>query len=431
MTRILISCLSVFLSINAFCQTDSVFLNQNPEPVLGNILINYKKEKITIRNGRSNPAFAFHEIRRIGFENGAVYVSQNVRSETQLLLLLSEGKFSLLYSEKEKLFYVSKNDSLLVISQAHFKRALPLIFGSQLTDEYYAKSNISPDYSASYLKKLTSYANQVNHSPEIVYQQSVRKFKKTVSLGPYIGFGYNRIAYDLYWENLTGVSIYKKSEFYSSTSIPIGATVDVALFKRVSIHLDAYFNQASNTKLDVDNMGTTKSLHPNSVLNSEKYAEDIKFTGYSYKTIHFDLAASYTLLREEKSKLRPCIFAGPSVVLMTSNETGIAVGYQEAKQDPYRYMTRYSELQRPIAMIAINTGLGFQYNAGDRLTFQLAGKYIHGLFPKLIIPRFSDKTENSIPMPDEAWGQLHHRFQNAYDQYTRMFTITGSLTVKL
>lgn len=431
MARFLLSFFTLFFSINAFCQTDSVFLKQNPEPVLGGVSINYKKGKVTVRNGKNNPVFAFHEVQRIVSENGAVYVSQDIKYQTQLLLLLSEGKFGLLYSEKEKTFYIRKNDSLLVISQAHFRRALPLIFGSQLTDEYYARTNISPDYSASYLRKLTSYANQTNHSTETVYQQSIRKFNKTVSLGPYVGFAYNRIAYDLYWENLTGVSIYKKSEFYSSTSIPIGATVDVALFKRVSVRLDAYYNQTSNTKPDVDNMGTTKNLHPNSVLNSEKYANDIKFTGYSYKTVHFDLVASYTLVREEKSKLKPTIFAGPSIVLMTSNETGIAVGYRETNQDPYQYMTRYSELQRPIAMIAINTGLGLQYNTGSRLTFGLSAKYIHGLFPKLINPHFSNKTENNIPMPDEAWEQLHHRFENAYDQYTRMFTIAGSLTVKL
>ena len=385
-----------------------------------------------MKGAKNGPAaFPFSEVRRIGLSNGGVYLSEDLKSQTQLLLLLVEGKYSLLFNEKEKLFYVRKNDSLLVISQAHFKRALPLVFGNQLTEEYYRKTNTSPDYTASYLGRLTSFANASEGGHETIYEQTISKFKKTVSVGPYIGFGYNRIAFDMYWDNVKGKSIYKKTGSYASNSIPVGLSVDFAIFRRVSLRLDAYYNQTSNRNLDVDNMGSTKTVRAGSILRSKQYADDVKFTGYSYKTIHFDLAASYTLLREDNGKLSPYIFAGPSIVRMSGNEVGVAVGYSETSQAPYQYMTRYSVLNKPFIMIALNAGAGVQYKANDRLMFRLSGKYIHGLFPKMINSGYSGKTENSIPMPPSGWDEVYHRFQNAYDQYTRIITVTGGVYFRL
>jgi len=235
----------------------------------------------------------------------------------------------------------------------------------------------------------------------------------------------------MYWDNVGGKSIFKKTGYFASSSIPIGLNLDFALFRRVSVRLDAYYNQTSSEKLDVDNMGSTKTILAGPVLLSKKYADDVKFTGYSYKTMHFDLAASYTLLAEERSKFSPYIFAGPSIVRMTSNEVGVAVGYSETSQAPYQYMTRYAVLKKPFTMIAFNAGIGAQYKASDRLTLRLSGKYIHGLFPKMINRDYSDKTENSIPMPSDGWNQVYHRFQNAYDQYTRILTVSAGAYFRL
>lgn len=432
MTRLFLFAFIVLMSGSAFSQSDSIFLKQNSKPILGRVLIIYRKAKVNVNGSKDGAVtFPFGEIRRISLSNGGVYLSENLKSQPRLMLLLVEGKYSLLFSEKEKLFYVRKNDSLLVISQAHFKRALPLIFGNTLTEEYYKKTNISPDYTASYLRRLTSFANAAEGRQEIVYEQTINKFKKTVSVGPYVGFGYNKIAFDLYWDNVGGKSIFKKTDYFASNSTPVGLSLDFALFRRVSVRLDAYYNQTSSKNLDVDNMGSTKTQLAGPVLQSKKYADDIKFTGYSYKTVHFDLAASYALLSEERSKLSPYIFVGPSIVRMIRNEAGIAVGYSETSQAPYQYMTRYAELKKPFNMIAFNAGIGAQYKPSSRMTLRLSGKYIHGLFPKMINQGYSDKTENSIPMPPNGWNEVYHRFQNAYDQYTRIITITGGAYFQL
>lgn len=431
MIRFFLLAFSIFLSVNVFSQSDSVFLNQNPDPLLGKASINYRKEKITVNDGKNNLTFTFNDVRRISYGNGLIFVNENIKSRRQLLMLLVEGKFSLFFNERDKQFYVRKSDSLLVIPQAHFKRALPIIFGKETTDSYYEISNVSPVYTASYLQKLTSYVNGVNQSREVVYQPAVKKFKTTLNVGPYIGFAHNRIAYDLYWDNVKGVSIYRKSDFYASNSVPLGVSIDLRLFEKFSLRLDTYFNQTSNKDLNVDNMGSTKHLHPNSPLNSDKYAEDVKFTGYAYKTIHLDLAASWILTKAEQSKMRPYVFAGPSIVRMNSNEIGVAVGYSETAKEPFQYMTRNASLQRAFIMTAVNAGAGVQYSASDRLTFRLSGKYIHGIFPKLINPGYSGGTDKSIPMRDETWNQVYHRFNNAYDQYTRIFNITGAVYFRL
>lgn len=432
MTQYLLSIFAVLLSINAFCQTDSLFLNSNPEPILGTVSINYKKEKISINQRKNKPVnYSFNEVRRVSLSNGEVYKSHQLKSQFKLLLVLSEGKFSLLRNEHDKQFYIRKNDSLLVVSQAHFKRALPLIFGDEITDSYYTKSNVAPQYTASYLRRLTTYANEFYHSPETVYEQTISRFKTKLSVGPYIGFAYNRIAFDLYWENVKGISVYKKTDFYTSNSIPLGLSVDLAIFRKVSLRLDAYYSQTSNKHLDVDNMGDTKRAIPGSILHSSKYAPDVKFTGYSYKSTHFDLAAAYMPFGSDKNKLSLSVLAGPSIVVMNTNEMEIAVGYSETSQPPFQYLTGFAKLQRPLAMIGINAGLGAQYKINDRFGLRLSGKYVHGLFPKMINPGYSDKTENLAIMPVNAWEQVYHRFKNAYDQYTRIITISGSVYFQL
>jgi hypothetical protein len=100
MNKLISLFLSLCISANAFCQKDSVFINQKPEPVLGKVLINFKKEKVDVKGAKDSPALSFNEIRRIGLANGGVYVGENIKSRTQLLLLLVEGKFSLLFNQK-------------------------------------------------------------------------------------------------------------------------------------------------------------------------------------------------------------------------------------------------------------------------------------------------------------------------------------------
>jgi outer membrane protein W len=432
MNKLISLFLSLCISANAFCQKDSVFINQNSEPVLGKVLINFKKEKVDVKDAKDSPAaLSFNEIRRIGLANGGVYVSENIKSRTQLLLLLVEGKFSLLFNQKEKLFYVKKSDSLLVVSQAHFKRALPIIFGREVTEEHYKVTNIAPAYTAGYLSRLTSYANNISHSTETIYVQTVNRFKVNLSIGPYVGFGYNRTAFDLSLGHINGRLTYEKTDYFTSNSIPVGLSINVALSKRMSIRLDSYFNNTTARNLKDNSVGTASVAFPNYLLHPERYDRNITLSGYSYKTFHFDLSGSYTLFRQERSKIRPYIFAGATLARLSSAEMAVRTRYRENEQSSYQNFTGHVVLDRSFSMIGINAGLGAEYDAGKRLTFRFAGKFIGGIYPKITHAQVSGKVENTTTMPDSTWVFEDVRFLSSYDQYTRMFTVTGGAYFRL
>ncbi|OJV17521.1 MAG: hypothetical protein BGO21_13745 [Dyadobacter sp. 50-39] len=432
MVRLLLVALIAIVSHSAFSQSDSVFLNRNPKPVIGKVLINHKKAKVNVKGLKDSPvAFSFDEIHRIGLGNGGVYLNESLKSQSQLMLLLVEGKYSLLFSEKEKLFYVRKNDSLLVISQAHFKRALPLIFGKQLTEAYYIKTNSGPEYAAKYLKRLTSYANAESHSQEIVHEQTIEQFKIRLSVGLYAGVGYNRAGFDISTEGPNGENIYKKTGYASGYSIPLGLSLDIALAKRMSIRFDVFNNNVSFHQPNVSGIGTAEIAFPNYIIYPELYDRNLTLSEFSYKSYQLDIAGSYTLFRPERSKIRPYIFAGPTIARLQTAEMGLSSGFRETRESPYRYITGYIELDRPVHMVGFNAGLGAQYDVSKKWTVRLAAKFTGGIYTKISHTRLSSKVKNETTKPNGTWDFRYNVFSHAYDQYLRNFSLTGGLYYRL
>ncbi|GGM98744.1 hypothetical protein GCM10010967_35800 [Dyadobacter beijingensis] len=414
------------------CQTDSVFLNQNPEPILGKVLINYKKGKVNVKGRDSSPAaFPFTEIRKIGLANGAVYLNENLKSESHLLLLLVEGKFSLLFNENDKLFYVRRNDSLLVISQAHYKRALPLIFGKELTDAYYVTSNIGAEYTAKYLKRLTSYANSAGNSPQTIYTKTIDQFKVRASIGIYAGFGHNRTAFDVGEGDGVGNVVYKKTGYASGSTLPLGLSIDIAMAKRMSILVDAYGNNTSIENLNIGGFGAAEIIFPNYLIHPELYDRSLNLSELSYKTFQIDIAGSYSLMRPERSKIRPYLFGGPTIMRLRSAEMGLSTGYRETKDAPFSYVTGYVEIDRPAHMIGFNAGVGAQYDLHKRWTLRLSAKFVGGIYPKISHTKVSSRIENGTTMPDKTWNFRFNNLMGTYDQYVRNFSINGGLYFRL
>lgn len=431
MIRYLLTALWSAIALTSIAQNDSIFLKSNENVLTGKVVVNLKKKNLALKKEDQIRRIPFSDIKEVRSANGRFLVSRDIKSQTCLLVLFVKGKFSLLFNEDEKLFYIQKDDSLLVVSQAHFKRALPLIFGKELLEQYYSESNIQPQYSARYFKNLTYYANEAIKSEQTVYEQNLNQFKTSLHIGPYVGLGYNRTGFDVNFGKEKMVDDYKKTKFSNSYSIPIGLSFDLRLAKRVSINLDAYVNNTSNRHAYVDNMGWYTVKFPLHLLTPEKFIPQLKMRDYSYKTIQLDLSAVYVLIPEEKSKLQLFAFAGPSLVRMTDSEIGLSAGYQESKEAPISYMTIWSQLKRPYTMIGINAGLGAKYPLGKRLTLRLTAKFIGGIYPKIESHTYSSKKRNETPMPDDTWQSFFSRFGGTYDQYTRMLTINGSLNFKL
>jgi hypothetical protein len=431
MIRFLLTALCSGIALASFAQNDSIFLKSNADVLIGKVVVNLKKKNVVLKKGDDVRRIPFNDIAEVRSANGKFLVSRDIKAQTRLLVLIVKGKFSLLFSEDEKLFYVQKSDSLLVISQAHFKRALPIIFGKELFEQYHSKSNIQPQYSARYFKNLVYYVNEAIKSEQIVYEQNLNQFKTSLHTGPYVGFGYNRTGFDVNFGMEKVEDNYKKTKFSSSYSVPVGLSFDLRLSKRVSINLDTYLHNTSNNAVYVDNMGFYKVKFPLYLLTPEKFVDDLKMTGFSFKTVHFDLSASYAVIPRDKNKLEMSVFAGPSIVSMTDSEIQLSAGYRENKEAPVTYMTRWSKLKRPYTMIGINAGVGAKYPLSERLTLNLAAKFIGGIYPKIENQSYTAEKRNETPMPDDTWQGFFSRFDGTYDQYTRIFTISGSLSIRL
>jgi hypothetical protein len=434
MSRLLLNAsLLLCITFCSFAQTDSVFLKNQRDPVLGTAVVHYKKNTVSIKNATAGGRrdLSFDEITSIKLGNGKYYVSQIVNSTPKLLILLVEGAYSLLYQETDKLFYVKKSDSLLVISQAHIKRALPLIYGRELMDRYYIKSNIQPRYSAGYLKNLTSYANEATGKSQTIYIENIRSFKRYVHIGPYVAYGINSTAFDLIAPNKGGRLTYEKTQTTKTGSIPFGMRINVDLFPQISVDLGIYGNRINTENVLIDSLDTYLIQFPHSVLIPEKFDTDVKLRGYSFKTFHFDLSVNYSPIRQSRSRIHPYLFAGPSIVSMKESELILSGGFRDGNPVQETRITRWYRSTEKQYMIGFNGGLGVKYDLGKRFNFSIAGKYARGIFPKIHGKATPVKEQNNTPRPSSNFGGFSSRFGNRYDQYFRLFSVSASVMFRL
>lgn len=421
----------IFVSFVSLAQRDTVFLRDQIKPVIGKAVLNYKRQTVSIKAQEGKRLIAFTDISEIKNENGKYYISKTAGKDNSLFVLLVKGSYSLLFNDKNKLFYIEKRDSMLVISQQHMQRALPIIFGKELLEAYYAKSNVKPQYSARYLKNLTLYANQSLGADSETFESNLNQFKTTVRIGPYVGYGYNNTAFDINAGSVQGRVAYRKTEFTSSSSIPLGFRADLDLSKRVGIELGVYLNSTKAENIFIENTGVHVIPFPQSALIPKKYDTDLKTTGFSYKAIHFDLAMNVVLNRDERSKLKPYAFAGPTIGIMLKNEIKQAAGYQEDPQSEMGYFYRWSKLDSKKYLVGLNAGLGIDYTVSKRITVNASAKFTGGLYPKIRNREFLTKTQNDTSAPDTGFGVFESSFWHSYDQYLRMFSVGISATYKL
>jgi len=430
---LLLATLVLCITFCSFAQTDSVFLKNQRDPLLGTAVIHFKKNTVSIKNATAGGRrdLSFDEITSIKLRNGKYFVSQTVKGTPQLLILLVKGEFSLLYHETDKLFYVKKRDSLLVISQAHIKRALPLIYGSELMDRYYIKSNIQPRYSAGYLKNLTSYANEGTGKSQTIYVENIRSFKRSVRVGPYVAYGINSTAFDLIAPNKGGRLTYEKTQTTKTGSVPLGVRINVDLFPQISVDLGVYGNRINAENVLMDSVGTYLIQFPHSVLIPEKFDTEVKLRGYSFKTFHFDLSVNYSPIKQSRSKIHPYVFAGPSIVSMKESELTLSGGFRDGNPVTETRITRWYRSTEKQYMIGFNGGVGVNYDLGNRFSLSLAGKYVRGIFPKIQGRTTQIKEQNDTARPSSNFGNFSSSFENRYDQYFRSFSVSASVMFRL
>ncbi|MCF2486709.1 hypothetical protein [Dyadobacter sp. CY347] len=373
----------------------------------------------------------FANVMEIRNENGKRFINRTIGNRDAMLTLLVKGSNSLLFNDHTKIFYIEKNDSLLVIAPKHVQRALPIIFGKELVQAYYIKSNIRPLYSARYLKNLTVYANEAANGESFIFEESMNQFKTTVRIGPYVGYGFNKTAFDINAGTVKGRVAYRKTEFNSSSSIPLGLRIDLDLFKRVGIELGAYFNKTKAENIFLENTGFHSIPFPQSILIPKKYDTDLKTTGFLSSTMHFDLAMNVVLNRDERNKFKPYAFAGPTIAIMLRNEIKQGIGYQEDPQSEMAYFHRWSKLDSKKYLVGLNAGLAADYAITKRITLNASAKFTGGIYPKIRNRTFLPKTQNDTSMPESGFGMFDSSFWHSYDQYLRMVSVGTSATYTL
>jgi hypothetical protein len=107
-------------------QSDSVFLKGSIKPLIGKVILNHKKQTISFTGKEGKRSISFAEVAEVKTAIGKNYSCRTLKEGTALIVLLVEGHYSLLFNEGNKLFYIEKSDSMLVISQQHMARALPI-----------------------------------------------------------------------------------------------------------------------------------------------------------------------------------------------------------------------------------------------------------------------------------------------------------------
>ncbi|MCF2496474.1 hypothetical protein [Dyadobacter chenhuakuii] len=428
--RLFIFCITFSLiSILSFAQIDSVFLKNQIKPVIGKAVPLYKQNAVSVNSGGKKQLISFADIVEIRNANGKYYVNKSAGTDNTLFVLLVEGPFSLLFNEKNKLFYIEKRDSMLVISQQHMNRALPIIFGKELVNSYYAKSNIKAQYSARYLKNLTLFANQSQGAYSKLFEESLSQMKTSIRIGPYAGYSFNRTAFDLN-SAPTGLATNKRTEYGSSNSIPLGLRVDIDLSKRIGINLDAYINNTTAKNLLLSNTGFHAIPFPNSIIIPEKYDKDLKITGFSSRTFHLDLSMTIALNRDLRSKIKPYVFVGPSVAFMLKNDVMQAAGYQETPESEMGYFYRWSKLDAKKYLVGFNVGLGVDYTVTERVSITASVKYLGGIYQKMMNRSFLPKTRNDTTVPDSSFGVFNSHLFTFYDQHVKMVSVGLAATYK-
>jgi hypothetical protein len=410
---------------------DSVFLKDKEVLVSTKTRIDYEKQTVSVAalHQKEQQEIRFEQVSGIKLSKGKSYVQRTDKEQLSLLVILVQGTFSLLYNEHTDVFYAERNDSLRIISKDYVSLALPVIFGKDVLDGFNQQFHLKPDHSEKYLKKLTLYANQGDIPSPESNQQSINVFKRTVYIGPYSGLGVSRSAFELSGF-VGGTKAFMKTPYYKARPVPVGIQFAISMAPRLNIELSSYFNHTYLNDFKSDSIGNFKLYGIPSYALAQKFENSIKMSGFRFKTFNFDLSLKYYLTKVRMARLRPFVFAGPSIVVMTRTEMKLSVKFNNdantASYDHRCYKSHTKDL-----MVALNCGAGIDYQISRRFSTSLSGKYQGGIYPKTLFTMDLQREENNTPVENITMIEVMSKFQDRYDQYSRLLYLNGSIMFKL
>lgn len=426
MLKILPTIFSTVIYLSALAQNDTLFVKTQSNPIIGNVDIDYKKHTVKVKTAEKKPAsFQFGEVLSIRSDLGKYSVSRIVGDQPDLLVLMVQGKYSLLYQEKKKIFYIEKNDSLKIISRKHINQALPLIFDAGMLDTFHRKMNLHPDYSFKYLRKLTVYANESAGGEAVVNEQNFKNFKVIVEVGPYVGIESNTTNFVDVAQNQKTFEYFKTGK-YNARNVSLGARFSIAVSPKISFAVNTYFKSTSFTNLSNDDKGLAQLLMVSFFSIPRQYGKNLKLESFTYQSVNIDGSFDYSPIKRTGAKIRPYVSLGPSLVIMVDEKMVLGSRLNNQDQIDRLFTYHWNASKRKNMMVGYNCGLGANIQLQKQLTLNIFGKFQQGRFPRIIHRPKEHAVENPSDMiPSE------NRFEYSYDQYSKTLMFGAAIMYRL
>lgn len=426
MLKILPTIFSTVIYFSALAQNDTLFVKTQASPVIGNVFIDYKKHKLKVRTAdRKLTDFEFGEVLSLHSNLGKYSVSRVVNDQPELLVLLVDGKYSLLYQEKKQIFYIEKNDSLKIISRKHISQALPLIFDAGMLDTFHRSRNLQPDYSFKYLRKLTVYANESAGGESVANERNFKQFKVTIEIGPYVGIESNTTKFIDVAQNQKTFEYFKTGK-YKARNVSLGARFNIAVSPKMTFALNTYFKSTSFTNLSNDDKGLAQLLMVSFFSIPRQYGKNLKLESFTYQSVNIDGSFDYSPIKRTGTKIRPYVSLGPSVVIMVDEKMVLGSRLNNQDQIDRLFTYHWNASKRKNMMIGYNCGLGANIQLQKRLTLNVFGKFQQGRFPRIIHRPKEHAVENPTDIiPSE------NRFEYSYDQYSKTLMFGAAIVYRL
>jgi len=414
--------------------SDSIFFNDQSAAIAANARIDYRGKFISVSLSKKEKSqIDFSRISHFKKADGRYYEQIPVNGLPELLVLFIRGKFSLLYQEKENLFYVQVNDSLKVISNEYVKLALPVIFGQQKMDAFFLETNVSPNYSIKYLKKLVTFVNGEEGGEQVVYEKSLGEFKTSFYIGPYVAFGLNMTSFDLQTLGQVGGTAtpenYFRTEYYKNYTLPVGLQFAVELTRNFKIEVNSYATRNKLKNFSMDNVGSYFVMNVPSYTLFKKFDTILSAKNYSYNAWNFDFALHYSFARNSQTKVRPYVMAGPNVAFMSRTEITLSAKFNNS-ENSVSTIQRWYKSDNDDLMVALSLGGGVHYNLSKHFILNVFAKYQQGVYPKIHMAQKLLGEQNDTPVPSNNFGAFGSRFEHRYYLYSRMMVVGTSLLYK-
>ncbi|NIJ55722.1 hypothetical protein [Dyadobacter arcticus] len=241
--------------------------------------------------------------------------------------------------------------------------------------------------------------------------------QKSFYIGPNVGFASNRTALETAAFARNGNFNWVKSKFYRDNSLPFGIQAGVGLFPKIFISLGILRNSVSHSDLFIDDVGFYKIQGNASILIPEKFDPKVKLNGYSFRSIHFDLALQYVLNPE--SRLQVYAFAGPGIAIMTQNKLTLSAKFTNTNPQTETFIFRTSTSPLKNYLVSIEGGFGLKHRIGRNMLVDVSGKYSRGMYTKILRRPQNENEVNNTPQKSEVFGEFDTSFRYRYDQYFR------------